>query len=292
MDWSGLPPLAALRAFSAYAQTGSVSAAGRALNVSHAAVSQQMRALETHMGVALLDRRGRSMTLTPDGQALAFTLQGAFESIAETVDALRGAEDDRPLQIACTPSFASMWLMPRLPRFRERHPDIDMMINPTPHITDPARGGLDVALRFGTGPWPGFDCRPLMPAPLLLVGAPRLFPDGLPRRPEDLLRYPWLQELGTNETSRWLESRGVTATRASAIIHLPGNLLLDGLRSGQGVAVATRLAVEADLESGRLVALFEDEAETYYHVVTRPGPARPALRAFLRWLRREARNVE
>jgi LysR family glycine cleavage system transcriptional activator len=289
MNWRTLPPLSGLRAFAAFAQTGTVTDAGAALNVSHAAISQQLRALESHMGVALLDRSGRALALTPDGQALAFTLQGAFAEIAQTVAALTGAEDARPLQIACTPTFAANWLMPRLPRFRERHPDLDLMINPSPVLTDPAPGGIDVALRYGLGPWPGLDTRLLMPAPLLIVGAASLFPKGARPTVAELAAKPWLQEIGTNEATQWLDAQGAGGIRPRSVTHLPGNLVLDGLRTGQGLALVTRIGAEADLEAGRLCVFFEDDTRAGYHIVTRPGPARPPLRAFLRWLRGEAK---
>lgn len=288
MKWSSLPPLSALRAFCAYAQTGSVIQAGAALNVSHAAISQQMRALETHMGVALLDRSGRQLELTSEGEALANVLRDGFGRIAETVQALTGADADRPLQVACTPSFAAGWLMPRLARFRAEHPGLEMMILPSPARTDPSPGGIDVALRYGTGPWPGFDHDLLLPAPLVVVGSPGLFPDGPPDHPEALLNLPWLQELGTHEATRWLESRGVTGNRSASVTHVPGNLMLDGVRTGQGIAVMTRLSVETELDNGRLLALFEDDEGAGYHILTRPGPPRPPVKAFLRWLRREA----
>ena len=292
MNWSTLPPLSALRAFAAYVDTGSVAAAGQVLNVSHAAISQQLRALEAQTGLALFDRSGRRLALTPDGQALAYTLNEAFGAISETLEALTGADADRPLQVACTPSFAASWLMPRLGQFRAAHPGIDMMINPSPARTDPAPGGIDVAIRYGTGPWSGLDFAPLMPAPLVVVGAPSLFPLGLPETPADLLKYPWLQELGTNEATRWLAAQGVTQTRSAAVTQVPGNLMIDGVRTGQGIAVLTRLAVRYALERGELVALFEDDTETGYNIVTRPGPPRPPLRDFLRWLRREAAKPE
>ncbi len=291
MNWTDLPPLSALRAFAAYAETGSVALAGEALNVSHAAISQQMRALERHMGVALLDRSARKLSLTSDGQALAYALQDGFATIADTVSALTGAEDDRPLQVACTPGFAANWLMPRLARFRAAHPDIELMIHPSPALTDPAAGGIDVALRYGTGPWPGFEHALLMAAPLAVVGRPEVFGDPLPGSPAELTRLPWLQELGTNEASRWLADHNVTEARVTAVTHVPGNLVIDGIRNGQGIAVTTRLAVEEDLASGRLIALFEERGDVGYCTVTRPGVPRPPLKAFLRWIRAEARRT-
>lgn len=292
MNWTSLPSLSALRAFAAYAETGSVSEAGARLNVSHAAISQQMRALERHMQVALLDRSARSLSLTAEGQSLANALRSGFGQIAEAVETLTGAEADRPLRIGCTPSFAANWLMPRLARFRASHPDIDMMIDPNPALIDPAPGGIDVAIRYGSGPWNGLEATRLMAAPLIVVGAPELFPNGPPDHPEALLQLPWIQELGTNETTRWLEARGVTAKRAASVTHAPGNLMIDAVRQCQGIAITTRLAVEADLAAGSLLALFEDDAALCYNILTYRGIPRAPLAAFLRWLRLEATKAE
>ncbi|MHA6346259.1 LysR family transcriptional regulator [Roseivivax sp. CAU 1761] len=290
MNWRDLPPLAALRAFSAFAETGSVRAAGAALNVSHAAISQQLRQLETHMQVALLDRSGRSLALTAEGRQLADALAAGFARIAQTVEALTGADALRPLHVSTTPSFAANWLMPRLAGFRQRNPEIDIMISPTPRLVDPAPGGVDLAIRYGAGAWPGLAVERLLDAPLWVVAAPSLVGDLVPERPEDLLRFPWLQELGTSEASDWFAGRGVTEGRARGLIHVPGDLVIDGARNGQGVVVTTPIAVAEDVRQGRLRLLFEEGGGSGYHLVMAPGVARPPLRAFAAWLRRETRR--
>ncbi|SFE48099.1 LysR family transcriptional regulator [Roseivivax sediminis] len=288
MPFSRLPPLSALRAFSAFAETGSVTRAGAILNVSHAAVSQQLRNLETHLGVKLLDRSGNRLALTPEGSQLADTLIAAFGRIAQTVDALTGADADRPLHVSTSPSFASNWLMPRLAGFRTAHPEIDIMIDPTPRLNDPEPGGIDVAIRYGEAGWPGLESEPLMSSPIWIVAAPELIGDLKPERPEDLLGFPWLQELGTTEASNWFAQHGITKRLAKGIIHVPGNLMLDGARNGQGIVVTSQVAVERDVDAGRLRLLFEERAGGGYHIVTAPGAVRPQLRAFVTWLRREA----
>ncbi|SNR63491.1 LysR family transcriptional regulator [Puniceibacterium sediminis] len=290
MNWTDLPSLSSLRAFSAYAETGSVTRAGALLNVSHAAISQQLRSLETHLGLALLDRSARALSLTTEGQQLADALAEGFGRIAQVIDALTGADADRPLHVATTPSFAAHWLMPRLAGFRAVHPGIDIMINPSPKMTNPTPGGVDVALRFGLGHWPGLDAELLTCSPVVVVAAPSLVGDLDPKGPEDLLDFPWLQELGTSESSLWLAGREVTGLRTKGVIHVPGNLVLDGARSGQGVAISTRISVEEDLRSGRLRLLFEESDENGYHIVTAPGVMRPPLRDFVTWLRRQVRQ--
>ena len=288
MDWSSLPPLAALRAFSAYAETGSVNRAGDALNVSHAAISQQLRALETHLGLRLLERNGRSMTLTPDGHQLARTLAESFEQISQTITALTGADDARPLHIATSPSFAANWLMPRMGNFTAEHPEFDVMISPSPDLVTLEPGGVDVAVRYGEGGWKGVDSEPLIRSPITVVAAPSLVGDGPIPGLEDLAKLPWIQELGTTEATQWLASHGIQNARIKGIV-VPGNLMLDGLRNGQGVAVTTYVAIKDDLESGRLRLLHEERPNAGYHIVTRPTAHRPALKAFLKWLRQEGK---
>ncbi|MFP7570894.1 LysR family transcriptional regulator [Marivita sp. S2033] len=288
IDWKALPPLASLRAFCAYVQTGSVVDAGAALNVSHAAISQQLRGLEGHLGISLFDRSSRALALTAEGRDVARALEGGFSQIASGIEALTEASSLRALNVACTPTFASTWLMPRLAGFQAQHPGIDMVVTPSPALTDPAPGGIDVALRHGTGGWDGFDVEPLVAAPLVVVGAPSLFKGKVPRQPEDLLDYPWLEELGTHESSAWLAFLGMDRKRVSARTQVPGHLMIDGARNGQGIAVTTRIAVSEDLAAGRLIAVFEERRDAGYHIVTRKGAHRPPLKAFLLWLRREA----
>ncbi|ETX29872.1 LysR family transcriptional regulator [Roseivivax isoporae] len=283
-----LPALSALKAFHFFAETGSATRAGAAMNVSHAAVSQQLRNLEAHLGVRLIDRAGRTLTLTPEGRQLAEALAAGFGRIAEAVEALTGADADRPLHVSTTPSFAANWLMPRLAGFRMAHPEIDIMIDPTPAMNDPVPGGIDVALRYGDGGWPGLTSEPLLTSPIWIVAAPELIGDLVPERPQDLLAFPWLQELGTTEATEWFAQHGVTGRRAKGVVHVPGNLMLDGARNGQGIVVTTRVSVEEDVRAGRLRLLFEERRHGGYHIVTAPGVPRRPLADFLRWLRREA----
>jgi LysR family glycine cleavage system transcriptional activator len=288
MDWLSLPPLSALRAFAAFAETGSAVQAGARLNVSHAAVSQQIRALETHTGLSLVNRGGRSLALTAEGRQLADALTEGFGTISRTLQALTGADAARPLQVSTTQVFATTWLMPRLPYFQQQHPGIDLMINPSVELCDPAPGGIDVALRFGEGDWPGLAAELLVPTNIVVTAAPALVGDCDVTEPADLLRFPWLQELGTSESMDWLRKHGVTEGRAKSVTHLPGNLMLEGARAGQGVISTTMSAVQADVRAGRLRVLFRDAGETGYHIVTRPEGLRPPARALVTWLRRQA----
>ncbi len=291
MDWQRLPPLSSLRAFAAVADEGGFSQAGRALNVSHAAVGQQVHALERLLGTELVFRAGRGLALTPAGVELAQTLNTAFGDISRAVSRLTGVDAVRPLSISCTHAFASGWLMPRLPDFRKRHPDIELMVNPTPAVVDLAPGGVDIAIRFGKGPWPGLTSELLVPCDITAVAAPSLVG---PRRFGEataLLDLPWIQEDDSNEVTTWLNHQGVVTDSRISITHLPGYLAMVAVRRGEGVLALPSIISEDDVSAGRLVVLFQDsEPGRGYHVVTRPGEKRPALKTFLSWLLRQRRS--
>ena len=290
MSLRSLPPMAQLRAFAALAETRSMSAAGTLLNVSHAAISQQVRALESHLGLKLITRDGRGVALTAQGAELAGAVRDGFQMMSDSIETLTGADADRPLQVSTTPTFAASWLMPRIGDFRHLHPEIDLMLNPTSDVTPLGPGGIDLAIRYGDGNWPGLQADLLMPTQFALVAARSLLGDRRIERPAQLLDYPWLQELGTTESKDWMLRNGVTERRIKGLTEVPGNLLLDGVRRGQGVAVTIRSFVEPDIERGDIVVLFEeDTADAGYYLVTRPGPQRPSARTFATWLRRQAR---
>lgn len=290
MDWLSLPPLTALRAFAALAETGSAVAAGDKLNVSHAAVSQQIKALESYMGLTLVDRSGRSLALTREGRELAEALSDGFGRIAQRVEALTGADRNRPLHISTTPMFAASWLMPQMSGFHAECPGANIIISTTPKIEPMEGGGIDVALRYGDGNWPGLNSEMLFSSPMVLVAAPSLTGERDFASPADLSDLPIVQDTGISEASNWLAQSGLTGDHNAGMVQLPGNLLLDAVRDGRGVAVAIRAFVEKDIQSGRLRLLFEQDDAKGYHIVTRPGVQRPALKNFLQWLRKCVRE--
>lgn len=290
MDWRALPPLSSLRAFAAVAEKKSFSAAGRELNVSHAAVSQQVRSLESRLGTQLVVREGKGVALTPEGLQLADGLRDGFSVIQETVESLQEADQSRPLNITMTPSFAVSWLMPRISDFKQKHPEIELMLNPTGDVVEFTPGGVDLALRFGSGIWPGLEAELLLPTNYVVVGARHLVGEKDEWAPEELLQFPWLQELGTNELGVWLKGQGIVPTGRLNITHLPGYMVLDGLRRGDGISATAKVFVEPEIKAGVLKVLFEDikPKSSGYYLVTRPGVMRPPLKVFVAWLRQHA----
>ncbi|HUF87903.1 MAG TPA: LysR substrate-binding domain-containing protein [Thermohalobaculum sp.] len=292
MQPTRLPPLSALRAFEAAARNLSFSAAGRELNVTHVAVGQQVRRLEELLGVVLVLRHPRGLELTPEGARLAAGLVEGFGRLREAIDELREVRGDRPLRVTLTPMFAASWLMPRLGEFRSAHPDIELMLNPTPERVDLRREDYDLAIRYGAGEWAGLEAEPFIPSRFVIVARRELVEGVRLETPADLARLPWLMQQGTDEFDIWLSAHGVRVEGKHNITHLPGYLLLPAIREGHGVGCTTRLFIEQDLRAGRLVSLFEDgpgDMRAGYYLVRRPGPMREPLKALVRWLHRAAR---
>lgn len=291
---AALPPLAALRAFEATARHLSFSAAARELNVTHVAVGQQVRRLERHLGAVLVARSGRGVELTPDGARLAGRLVEGFGLVRAALAEFAEASSDRPLRITLTPMFAATWLMPRLAAFRADHPEIELMLNPSPDLVDLRREDYDLAIRFGTGDWPGLEAEPFIASGFIVVAAPSVIEGVRLETHADLAKLPWVLQQGSDEFDVWLATHGVHVENKHDVTHLPGYMLLPAAREGQGAALASRVLVEDDLRSGRLVGLFEDAAyrgsSAGYYIVHRPGPLRPPARAFLRWLKRAAKG--
>ena len=291
MDWRNFPPLSQLRAFAAFAEAPSLEQAGAAIGVTHAAISQQIRALEAHLGLPLVERGGRKLALSPEGRQLADALAAGFGQMAATIASLTGADRNAPLRITTTPTFAAGWLMPRLSDFRARHPGIDLAIDPSSDNREIGRDA-DVGIRYGNGHWPGLEAQLILQSSIVVVAAPALVSGIGPVDLDHLAGLPWLQELGTSEVTAFMEAQGIARREGAAILSMPGNLMMDAARDGQGVAVIARAFVERDIQAGRLRLLMEDDERMGYFLVLRPGSLRPAQKAFATWVMRQAEAGE
>ncbi len=283
--WSRLPPLSALRAFHAVAEGGGYSQAARALNVTHAAVAQQVRTLEGLLGVPLVMRHGRGMALTAEGADLARALSDGFGTIQTGVEALKAAGAARPVRITLTPSFASQWLMPRLKEFWKLHPDIALSLHPDARVLDLRRDGMDIGLRYGNGDWPGVEARFLAPARMAVACAPDLLSGRKTLTVDEMQRMDWLLTQDWPEQENYLKSLGLDPSRLNRT-EFPGEeLSLAAARQGLGPIVESLALMEEDISTGRLVLLHDSRTQLpAYFVVTPPGPQRSAARAFLKWL--------
>lgn len=289
MDWRDIPSLSAMRAFEAAARNGSYSAAARELNVTHAAVAQHVRTLEDHFGLQLMQRQGKSMAVTVEGQALARTLGEAFGLIATAARDLLDQNTGRALRVALTPSFAANWLMPRIGRFWARHPDVALELIPSNDLVDLRADGMDLAIRYGRGDWTGVDWEPLVPAAHVAVGAAEKFGHMVGCDFADLKGHRWIIDHMGREEELWAAASGIDFSRESVRYLDTAQLAREAAKAGLGIAILPLPIVADEVQAGNLVVLCEQEdSDVAYHVLTRPGTILPNRDLFVRWLRAEA----
>lgn len=284
IDWRTLPSLTALRAFAATAELRNFSQAARVLNVTHAAVAQQVRALEEHLGRPLVQREGRGVSLTADGEQLAEALGEGFGAIQRGLEALRAGEADRPVRISLTATFAAQWLMPRLKEFWALHPDVGLSLHPDSKVVDLHRERMDLAIRYGNGDWPGVEAAFLTSARLVIAGSPLLIGDRTPTV-EEMAGMDWVLSRNWAEQNAYLRQLGLEPATLSSTDISSEELALAAARQGLGLVVESVALIESDVEEGRLRIVHESrEKLPAYFIVTLPGPKRAAARAFLKWL--------
>ena len=285
-----LPPLSSLRPFEAAARLESFSRAAEELHLTHGAVSHQVRALEEHLGVPLFARHGKRVALTAAGRAFAETVRSALDAIAAGAEALRSRRDDR-LTVSVLPSFASRWLMPRLIRFMDANPKLEVNVIATTTLADFRDDEVDVAIRFGRGPWPPLECEMFLEDEYFPVGAAKMRRK-LPRTPRELLTAGIIRE-DRDYWSPWFEKAGVPLEEAKAArgpIFNDSTFALQAAARGEGIALARRSIVQEDLDRGVLVRLFDisvPSRERYWFVSPKEVAESPKVKAFREWVKAE-----
>jgi LysR family transcriptional regulator, glycine cleavage system transcriptional activator len=288
----GRMPLNALRTFEACARLGSFLQAADELAVTPGAVSRQIQGLEAELGVRLFDRFNRSVVLTEPGARLAEGVADALSRLEEAVHRIRPTPDNR-LVVSVLHSLAAKWLVPRLPLFEQAYPGVEVLVSASDRPVDLAREGVDVALRLGSGSYPGLDSLLLMKAVSFAVCSPRLLegPNAL-RAPEDLAHVPLIHDITIRSDeptwASWLAGAGVEGVDASRGQHFSNSYLaIDAAVAGRGVALADHALVIDDLAAGRLVRPFSHEFKSPYFTSAICLPERahqPKIRRFRNWL--------
>ncbi len=280
-----LPPLNALRAFEAGARHLSFTKAAAELHVTQAAVSHQVKALEEHLGYPLFKRMTRKLGLTEQGRALFPVVSDAFQRIAETADELRRGGASRTLTVSITPAFGAKWLVYRLPRFWEKHPEIDLRVHHSIQVADLRHDDVDIAIRFGAGKWQGLISEFMLRVDYTPVCSPALLKGKHPlKQPGDLRHHKLLHEDDYDGWTQWLAVAGVTDIdpRRGPIMD-DITVMLQTVVNGGGVALGRLSMVEQDLAAGTLVKPFDITvlSDLGYHLVYLPGALeREKVRAF------------
>ena len=296
-----LPPLTAVRAFEAAARHGGFQRAGEELHVSAGAVAHQIKQLESWLGVVLFQRLARGVVLTAAGRSYADSLRPLLNSLADVSEALRRHGDERVVTVTSVPSLVARWLMPRLGDLRERHPDIDLRVLASIHTVDFLRDGVDVAIRLGTGPYPGLKAELLMEQWFCAVCSPAFRDAHNIETPADLLHLPLLHDEAEARIaeevnwSRWLQECGVSYNGGTGSSFSHTYLTMEAAASGQGVALAPEMLIASELRSGRLVRLFSHRSLSpyrYYLLRSPEADTRRSVQAFCNWIRDQVRQDE
>ncbi|WP_366556102.1 transcriptional regulator GcvA [Aquibaculum sediminis] len=297
-----LPPLNALRAFEAAARHLSFTEAARELNVTQAAVSHQIRGLEARLGQSLFHRRNRGLTLTEAGRSYLPALTEAFDLMDKATRRLSLREEEGSLKVSALPSFAARWLLPRLARFREQHPDIDVLVSANQELSDLEAEGIDVGLRFGSGRYPGLTVERLMGDRRLPVCSPALLQGPKPLgKPEDLRHHVLLHDevFGGGIEADWqtwvrlVGLKGIDPQRGPGFSD--SAMVLSAAIAGQGVALARASLAVDDLAAGLLTLPFGPSVRTrydYWFVTTPRAAAQAKVKVFRAWMMAEAADTE
>ena len=297
-----LPPLDLLVAFDAAARHLSFTKAAQERFLTQSAVSRQIAALEEDLGAPLFHRRHRALELTAEGARLAATVAAALVNVREAVQAIRAPRQREVVSLTTTPGFASLWLIPRLARFVAEHPGIDVRIDASYERRALASDGFDVAVRYAAikrAEGEALFAEAVQPlcAPALLRGAAPL------RTPQDLRRHTLLHLNGPGtgalgvplEWQAWLKTVGVSSAfeQQSMLTFTSYDTAVAAALEGQGVLLGRRPLTDSLIAQGRLVAPFKGQvasARGYFLVLDAVAVRRPAVAAFVQWLRAIARN--
>jgi LysR family glycine cleavage system transcriptional activator len=289
-----LPPLRSLRAFESAARHLSFARAAEELHVTPAAISQQIKLLEEHLGLALF-RRAAGVTLTEPAEAALPLLSDAFDRMERAVERLRMGREHGPLVVSAPPSFAARWLIPRLERFQALHPEIDLRLAASIKLVDFDTEDVDLAIRYGAGHYGPLHVERLKAEAVVAVAHPRLAASL--RAPADLLTATLLHNEGMNwdstypDWSAWLKNAGVNVDQPLKLRPFgDANLLIQAAMSGLGAALVWQTLVTQEQAEGRLVALFPAQPlVNAYHLVCPPNRLdSPKVAAFRDWIMSEA----
>lgn len=292
-----MPPFLSLRVFEAAARSGSFARAADELGISAGAVSQHIRAIEEFAGQPLFRRLGRGVELTQAGHAAFAHASAALEEMMHAGRAMRAALRGRRISLSTAPSFASKWLIPRLSKFQELHPEVEVRLSADMQLTDFSGTDMDFAIRYGPGGYEGLYSERLMTESVVVVCSPRLLEaHGALNTPADLASVPLIHDESPERDPScptwpmWFAARNLRRTDAERGLRFnQSSLAIEAAAAGKGVALAKRQLALRDIADGHLIAPLR-EAESpvnfaYWLVWPRGRRFEPAQVAFLEWLR-------
>ena len=252
-----LPPLDGLVAVLAAAESGSLTHAAETLGVTHGAISRRVAVVEAWLGTSIFERHGRGVRLTPAGQRFKREVQLALETLEQTSERWRPRHGRATVRLSVVPSFAKLWLLPRLSLLIDRLPDVRLELLVDHRTVDLDAGEADVVVRYGRGNWPGLHLDHLFSETLLPVGSPSLVERlGELGSPEALARCPLIHDSDTSQWRSWFTDGGVRYRPQLGDRKFEDyDLVLAAAEGGLGLALLRLPLAQAWLDSGRLVAV-------------------------------------
>ena len=288
-----MTPFRAISVFYHVATLNSVTAAAQALGVTPSAVSQQIRSLEEQIGTTLVTRAGRAVRLTEAGERYFELIADEVAGIISSTDLMKGTATATRLTIRATPSISTKWLLPRLPKFLDGNPDIDIRLDGTNEPTDFNRDFVDIEIRHGTGRWAGLHVEPLVEERFLPVCSPRLAePRSLDAR--DLLKFRLIHSVKAKiQWTTWFDRIGIDDShRLKKLYFDRSHMTVDAAVLGLGVALESNLMMEQELRDGKLIIPVRDVPEmlisTQWLVCPHQNLRRNRVRRFMAWISQEA----
>ncbi|MDH0745117.1 transcriptional regulator GcvA [Pseudomonas sp. GD03842] len=294
-----LPPTASLRAFEVATRHATFTSASEELHITQSAVSHQLKHLESLWGLKLFER-GKALTLTPAGAALAPIVREFFMNLEATLADLREQKGRVRLKVSTTYSYALKWLLPRLPSLAQQHPDILVTLDTTDEAIKFSRTDPDVAIRLGPGHYPNLFSEFLFREHIFPVASPDLLKRfGQPRQPAELLRYPLLTRDGADLVPKWevwFQHVGLSVSSLQESVRFADtNMTVEAALLGQGVALVRSGHVEAQIADGSLVRLFDvpfPSPVAYYFVCPKGIEAQPHIVSFRQWLSEQSAEAQ
>ena len=289
-----LPPLKGIVAFEVVARLGSINKAADELNVTASAVSHQISNLEGYVGRKLFERTSRGLVLTPVGERYQNDVTGALALIASAAHNARSSEGIEVLRIHVSPSFASLWLMPRLPAFLSEHPDLRIQLSASHTHSDFSRGEVDLDIRYGAVKWGELHVETIFEEEMLPLASPILLGRAVMRSPEQLLAQPLIfSDVNVVQWPRWFAAHGVPLSPGTYALRFDrAYLVIEAAVQGLGFALESARLAAAALEKGDLVPVFPDRKGIQvhaHHLVYPEAHGRwSKVERFVQWLRREA----
>jgi LysR family glycine cleavage system transcriptional activator len=284
-----LPPLTTLPSFEAAARLLSFSRAAEELHVTHGAVSRAIKHLEDQLGVQLFERGTRSVRLSAVGEPYARAVREILDQLETATAAATARYSGSTLNVSTSDGFAGRWLVPRLYRFHRAHAELDVRVSTTGKLTNFLADGIDVAIRYGGGDYPGLTSEFLTGEEVFPVCSPKLLEGEHPlREPDDLRHHTLIHDAFPIGWAAWLASacaRGVDPK--SGIAFDSATFAMEAAAQGEGVALGRSMLVTADLAAGRLVRPFSHalKSPSSFYLVYPPQAIRQRkVKAFRDWL--------